>query len=51
MNENAFNDGHEAGMDGATDAENPYRIGTDEAMSWEDGRAAGEAARLERRPG
>ena len=36
----AYVRGREAGMAGALDSENPYRIGTDESMDWEDGRAS-----------
>lgn len=38
----AFVEGREVGLAGATDADNPYPIGSDEAMDWEDGRASTE---------
>lgn len=37
-----FIEGREAGLSGAVDSDNPYEIGTDEAMDWEDGRTEGE---------
>lgn len=37
-----FVEGREAGLAGALDSDNPYKIGTNEAMDWEDGRTAGE---------
>lgn len=39
----AYLEGVDAGIAGATDANNPYEIGSDEAMDWEDGRASQEA--------
>jgi len=38
----AYLEGVDAGIAGATDADNPYEIGSDEAMDWEDGRASQE---------
>lgn len=38
----AYVQGREAGMTGQLDSDNPYTIGTDEAMDWEDGRASQE---------
>lgn len=32
----------DAGIAGATDSNNPYPIGSDEAMDWEDGRSSAE---------
>lgn len=42
-----FSEGREAGLAGLTDADNPYPIGSDEAMDWEDGRASVEAGEFE----
>lgn len=36
----AYDEGVEAGHSGFKDTDNPYKIGTDEAMDWEDGRAS-----------
>ena len=36
----AYTAGLDAGVAGMNDSDNPYKIGTDEAMDWEDGRAA-----------
>ena len=36
----AFSEGEEAGLAGQVDSDNPYEIGTDEAMDWEDGRSS-----------
>ena len=33
-------EGYDAGMAGANDLDNPYELGSDEGMSWEDGRFA-----------
>jgi len=38
----AHQEGIEAHQNGLTDADNPYQIGTDAAMDWEDGRAEAE---------
>lgn len=38
----AFEEGQEAARQGLTDADNPYPIGSDSAMEWEDGRSAWE---------
>lgn len=35
-----YDEGREAGLAGQTDADNPYPIGTDKAMDWEDGRVS-----------
>ena len=35
-----FCEGREAGLAGQNDGDNPYPIGSDEAMDWEDGRAS-----------
>ena len=36
----AWEEGYDAGIAGQSDLLNPYVIGTDEAMDWEDGRTA-----------
>lgn len=51
MSEAAFEEGREAGLGGANDADNPHPIGSDEAMSWEDGRSEGESIRTGPRRG
>ena len=38
-----YEEGRDAGLAGQTDEQNPYTIGTDEAMDWEDGRASWDA--------
>lgn len=38
----AYQEGIEAHHDGLTDLDNPYKIGTDEALDWEDGRSEAE---------
>lgn len=47
MNEESdeFVEGREAGLGGAVDSDNPYKIGSIGAMDWEDGRSAGEELR------
>lgn len=37
-----YAEGYDAFLAGCTDADNPYEIGSDAAMSWEDGRSAAE---------
>lgn len=39
----AYDKGYDAGICGANDSENPYPIGSDEAMDWYYGLADGEA--------
>jgi|GEM_PF-4284512 len=40
VDSDAYLSGIDAGIAGATDSENPYAIGSDEAMDWEDGRSS-----------
>jgi hypothetical protein len=35
-----YYEGQEAARQGLTDADNPYQIGSDEAMDWQDGLAS-----------
>jgi len=42
VDSDAYLAGVDAGIAGATDADNPYPIGSDEAMDWEDGRSSTE---------
>ena len=37
MNTEAYNEGVEAGHNGDNDGDNPYPVGSDEAMDWQDG--------------